>query len=289
MRHGFISIILLCAISSLSCKKDDNPLTPTVDSTPQGMVTVTGGNFTFGLYKVTISSLYMDKYEVTYQQWGVIRDWASSHGYTDISLGGGGYNPRGGINPSAPVIDLYWYDMVKWCNARSENEGLSPVYYTDSTQSTIYKTGKVDITNTCAKWSANGYRLPTEAEWQFAAQGGTKSKGFTYSGANSFDSVGWYKGNLGDSTHTVGQKAPNELGIYDMTGNVAESCWDMWSDFPISSNTVDPKGASTWQGYQYRVLRGGSYDVATSNCPATLRTGWNPKVMNFIGFRCVRH
>jgi len=131
-----------------------------------------------------------------------------------------------------------------------------------------------------------GGRLPTEAEWEYAARGGNKSHGYKYSGSNNLDEVGWYDNNSGSKTHPVGQKRPNELGLYDMSGNVWEWCEDWYNaDYYKNSSQIDPQGPSSGT---FRVLRGGSRDNVDYRCRLTIRDGYNPDARNYyIGFRCV--
>ena len=126
------------------------------------------------------------------------------------------------------------------------------------------------------------FRLPTEAEWEFAARGGSKSKGYKYSGSNSISTVAWYDGNSGDKTHPVKQKASNELGLYDMSGNVYEWCSD-WKGSYSSSPQNNPKGPSNGK---YRVLRGGSwYMVEQSFRPAHRNDSDPGNRLNHFGLR----
>ncbi len=146
------------------------------------MVAVTGGTFVMGqsdpniggtgyssgeqpVHSVSLGAYSIDKYEVTFEKWTDVRNWALTHGYfkSEIAAGTNGYTIAGTNNP---VSSVNWYDVVKWCNARSEKEGFTPAYYTDNAQTLVYRSGEIDLTSATVKWSANGYRLPTEAEWE---------------------------------------------------------------------------------------------------------------------------
>ncbi len=162
------------------------------------------------------------------------------------------------------MTDVSWYQTLKWCNARSEKEGLNPVYKVGSA---IYRSGdsvpSVDET-------ANGYRLPSEKEWEFAARGGVKTNGYEYSGSNDINAVAWYSSNS-SGTKDVATKQANELGLSDMSGNVWEWCFDVYSG-------------------TLRVVRGGGWHYYASNCRVASRGNGDPSDSdNYdFGFRVVR-
>ncbi len=278
---------LVVAIFIISAQS--NALSEMIPTTDSLLVPVAGGTFTAGTTLTTISGFKMDKYEVKYELWTTVRTWALSNGYAsaDIAVGMNGIFPLGTNNP---VTGVNWYDVIKWCNALSEKEGLIPVYYTNNTQNTIYRAGETDINIDAVKWSANGYRLPTEAEWEFAAKGGKQAHfpPFAYSGSDTTDSVAWYNINSGNTTHTVGKKNANELGIYDMSGNVWEWCWDWYSSAYPSGGTTDPKGPSTTQ--ENRLLRGGSFGYSELGCRVDVRSTYDypSNRYNGCGFRCIQ-
>jgi formylglycine-generating enzyme required for sulfatase activity len=149
------------------------------------------------------------------------------------------------VGDNYPVSEVNWYDVVKWCNARSEKEGKTPVYKNGTT---VYRTGNVLEPAIVA--SANGYRLPSEKEWEYAARGGAQTQGYTYSGSNDLNAVGWYYENSGGTVKEVGKKQANELGIYDMSGNL----WE-WS------GSWHPGAEGS-----YRVFRGGNWFYIAEFC-----------------------
>ena len=203
------------------------------------MVEVQGGRLpsTSGLGNQTVESFQIGRYEVTWGEWKEVRDWAvnNSKGYDLAGVGG---TAPGGSADNFPVISVSWCDVVKWCNARSEKEGLTPVYTKDGT---TYKAGQSAPT---VNRTANGYRLPSEKEWEWAARGGVSSRNFTYSGSNTVSDVAWIYENSSLASKAVGTNAANELGIYDMSGNVLEWCEDV---------------AYNIQNLPYRRIRGGSW------------------------------
>ena len=183
-------------------------------------------------------------------------------------------NPYFTQSDDHPVTCVSWYDAVAYCNWKSQTEGLTPCYSGSGSSTTC-------------NFFANGYRLPTEAEWEYAARGGENSRGYTYSGSNSADEVAWYTNNSGNKTHQVGQKKVNEMGLYDMSGNVWEWCND-WYDpsYYGSSPGQNPRGPSSGSS---RVVRGGSWFDKPYLLRCAYRYRLNPvNGYNLNGFRCVR-
>jgi formylglycine-generating enzyme required for sulfatase activity len=221
---------------------------------PQHMVYIPGGHFYMGPWdsgnaassrSVYVSPFFMDRYEVWQTLFMEITLWSSTNGY-DSGGGGPGNHPQ--------VLD--WYSVVKWCNARSEREGLTPVYYTDTSHSTVYRSGSVDLTNAMVKWDANGYRLPTEAEWEKAARGGLSGKQFPWGDIIQPDFAVYER----QSALEVGSKnSPNGFGLFDVAGNVWEWCWDRFADGV--SGLYDPVGPDNGAS---RVLRGGGWQDHSS-------------------------
>ena len=185
-----------------------------------------------------------------------------------------GDNPSRFKGENRPVEQVSWVDCVEFCNKLSRKEGLTPAYKID---------GETVIWNK----KANGYRLPTEAEWEYAARGGQKSRGYTYAGSDNLHEVGWYNRNSSDETNPVGRKKANELGIYDMSGNVWEWCWDWYGGkYYRQSPGRNPAGPSSGSD---RVLRGGDQINYARDCRSADRYRHGPSYRSSgLGFRLAR-
>lgn len=230
---------------------------------------VEGGTFLMGndeieeeapAHEETVSSFYICKHEVTQGEWETFMAKLQNKLYEGDNM---------------PLRDASWRVALEYCNRRSEAEGLTPCYSAD-------KDGVV-----VCDFSANGYRLPTEAEWEYAAKGGNKSKGYLYSGSNDIDEVAWHatvKGEKSfiDDNHEVMTKKPNELGIYDMSGSVIELCWDEYASYDKS---IEDDNLYT-RIFTQRVLRGGSSTRTESRCTNTYRDYCDER--SPAGFRLVR-
>ena len=239
-----------------------------------GMIKVDGGSFDMGdgkdnnnkKHKVTVSSFYISKYETTQSE------------YQNIM----GSNPSYFKGSNLPVENVSWYDAIKFCNAKSKKEGLA-FAYNETTGELLDQYGKIttDITE------VKGYRLSTEAEWEFAAKGGNKSQGYKYSGSNDENEVAWYDKNSGSKTHEVGTKKANELGIFDISGNVWELCTD-WYDGAYYENSTDINPVNT-KSSVLRVIRGGSWFYDAGLLRVGYRFYYTPSNTFYsLGFRLAR-
>ena len=252
------------------------------DTTPHfnfNMIHVPGGTFNNGTSDVTVSSFYISQYELTQSDYQSVMGYNPSH-FTGVT--------------NRPVETVSWFDAIEYCNRLSINEGITPCY-SYSTYGTDpdnwpagltgWNTDYENHTNVTCNWTANGYRLPTEAEWQFAARGGNQTHDYTYSGSNDIDQVAWYINNFGSTTHTVGTKAANELGTFDMSGNVYEWVWDIYGSYPGGAQT-NPHGHVWGVG---RVGRGGGSTDSAFYCTVSIRFNRGATVSaSDLGFRLCR-
>jgi formylglycine-generating enzyme required for sulfatase activity len=285
---------------------------------PSGMVLIPAGDFVMGnatnvfpageggsdelpQHTVSISAFYMGKTEVTKAQWDEVYDWAVTNGYTFENVGSGKATDH-------PVHTVNWNDCVKWANAQSEMEGLTPCYLAETSTGTVYRAGVVS--NPACDWYANGYRLATEAEWEKAARGGALGTRFPWTAVDTIQHTrANYEANIGgfypydtsaqggyhpDYTNGVtpytspaGSFAPNGYGLYDMAGNLYEWCWDWYDNgYYTSSPDTDPRGPASGS---LRVLRGGYWSNYAYYCRVAYRDFASPGYGSyFLGFRLVR-
>jgi len=240
------------------------------------MVSVPGGSFTMGsdqgnpdeapAHKVTITAFLIDKFEVTHERYAAAQLPNPSH-WQD--------------NPQKPVEKVRWRDAKRYCNERSLMEGLKPCY------------NEKTIDWDC-DYAASGYRLPTEAEWEYACRAGTEGP-YDFGQVDKLRQYAWFGGNSDQKTHAVGEKKPNGFGIFDLYGNVSEWCEDVYSPtYYKESPATDPLGPPNPGKDVKRVIRGGSWKSSPAQCQATARLGERTGdtdacfSTDFCGFRCVR-
>ncbi|MBI9032128.1 formylglycine-generating enzyme family protein [bacterium] len=246
---------------------------------------VEGGTFYNGTSNITLSDFFIDKYEVTQGEYEAVMG-------EDPSV------DRYGKGNRYPLYSVTWFDAIKYCNLRSLQEGLEPCY--------VYGSNGSDPKDWPEEWdyfenhinfvcdfSADGYRLPTEMEWMYAAKGGNQTDPNTYnlwSGTNiqaDLINYAWYATNSDRKTNPVGTKLANQLNLFDLSGNIIEWCWDIYNENYLNENQTNPCGPSNGDS---RVIRGGGWWNSTpQNCQVGYRSLTFPDFSYYdIGFRLVR-
>ena len=277
MRGIFLLSLIVCIVSAGSAQskvKSTKPKTTPIDLTKFSLIE--GGSFMMGNntgvepherpeHNVSISSFYLAKTELTWDDYEKFCDSTKHYKPDDMKWGKG----------TRPAVIVSWYDAVEYCNWLSKQQKLQPCY--------VIKDKEVTWLDT-----ANGYRLPTEAEWEYAARGGSKSKKTLYAGADKIDDVAWYEKNSDNKTQPTAQKTANELGLYDMNGNVWEWVWDVYDgEYYRKSPAENPKGPGAGV---YRVFRGGAWYNKVPYVTVSTRQYHSPEYrQNSVGFRIARN
>ncbi len=275
--RGLCWLLILAVLAVLSCRKVQPPESarkpPQVIQTESGieMVLIPGGRFKMGsnggepdqspAHGVWVDSFLMDRHEITQAIYGKLVQPNGSHFK----------------GPQRPSEMISWAEAALYCNIRSRAESLEPCY---------------DEETAACNFEANGYRLPTEAEWEYACRAGTATPWSFGNDPAKLRKHAWFKGNAGKTTHPVKQKGPNPWGLYDVHGNVLEWCNDVYDkDYYSNSPEKNPRGPAEGEKY---VLRGGAWNSSQQACGSAYRVGEDPGFQDAcfardaIGFRCVR-